>query len=476
MECVGEADPVGVDLSVVGGQQLEKSTVEYIQGAGTMLPGLESVLEGLEKVAGLVVFVDDIDRCLPDTIIETFEAIRLFLHVPKAAYVIAADERIVRGAIQHRYPEATAATSTSTPSGPRDLRQDYLEKLVQIKLVLPPLAAPEAVSYINLLLAQVNSTPEQFELLRNAAAARRRAQYVGVTMDYGVAKDALGEVNEVLTEAFQVASQIAPILSRQLRGNPRQLKRFLNTQMLRRRAAERREVALDFAVLAKLGVLEEVDIASFSRVFDWQAAQDGRPTELEQAEAFVIDNVNPADGAEGEIAKWTADQRIAEWVRLEPKLGGRNLAPYFFFSRERLAISIPGSRLSPDEQRLLEALDSTIPAARTAAIREAVEAAPTSRSAVFAALIERSVRKPEAPAARSAIEIAARERSLVPALTAGLDRIPSSGVPNALPFGLNTHFGADKPREVVALLEKWETTATGMTKAAATKALGRGKG
>lgn len=40
-----------VDLSVSGGQQLEKSTVEYIQGAGTMLSGLEKVLEGLEKGA-----------------------------------------------------------------------------------------------------------------------------------------------------------------------------------------------------------------------------------------------------------------------------------------------------------------------------------------------------------------------------------------------------------------------------------------
>lgn len=40
-----------VDLSVAGGQQLEKSTVEYIQGAGTMLPGLEALLEGLEAGA-----------------------------------------------------------------------------------------------------------------------------------------------------------------------------------------------------------------------------------------------------------------------------------------------------------------------------------------------------------------------------------------------------------------------------------------
>ena len=40
-----------VELSVVGGATLEKSTVEYIHGAGTMLPGLESALLGLEKGA-----------------------------------------------------------------------------------------------------------------------------------------------------------------------------------------------------------------------------------------------------------------------------------------------------------------------------------------------------------------------------------------------------------------------------------------
>ena len=40
-----------VELSVVGGPTLERSTVEYIHGGGTMLPGLEAVLAGLEKGA-----------------------------------------------------------------------------------------------------------------------------------------------------------------------------------------------------------------------------------------------------------------------------------------------------------------------------------------------------------------------------------------------------------------------------------------
>ena len=42
---------VKVDLAVVGGASLEKSTVEYIHGAGTMLPGIEGVLAGLERGA-----------------------------------------------------------------------------------------------------------------------------------------------------------------------------------------------------------------------------------------------------------------------------------------------------------------------------------------------------------------------------------------------------------------------------------------
>jgi len=42
---------VRVELAVKGGDPIEKNVVEYFQGAGTMLPGLEKVLEGLEKGA-----------------------------------------------------------------------------------------------------------------------------------------------------------------------------------------------------------------------------------------------------------------------------------------------------------------------------------------------------------------------------------------------------------------------------------------
>lgn len=43
----------------------------------------------------LIVLVDDLDRCLPETAIETLEAIRLFVMLPKTAFVIGADETMI---------------------------------------------------------------------------------------------------------------------------------------------------------------------------------------------------------------------------------------------------------------------------------------------------------------------------------------------------------------------------------------------
>ena len=43
-------------------------------------------------VKQLVVLIDDLDRCLPDTAIETLEAIRLFVFTSHTAFIVAADE------------------------------------------------------------------------------------------------------------------------------------------------------------------------------------------------------------------------------------------------------------------------------------------------------------------------------------------------------------------------------------------------
>ena len=56
-------------------------------------------LKPLERV---VVLVDDLDRSLPDTVVEMLEAIKLFLSVKMMAFVIAADEENAASAIGRR--------------------------------------------------------------------------------------------------------------------------------------------------------------------------------------------------------------------------------------------------------------------------------------------------------------------------------------------------------------------------------------
>ncbi len=79
--------------------------------------------EALRHVSRVVVLVDDLDRCLPGTVIETLETMRLFLAVPKMSFVIAADEDRVADALRavsdkgrRRAPGRSPRPCTSTRS------------------------------------------------------------------------------------------------------------------------------------------------------------------------------------------------------------------------------------------------------------------------------------------------------------------------------------------------------------------------
>ena len=64
---------------------------------------------GIEK---LVIFVDELDRCSPNTILDTLEAMKIFLFEGKVAFVIGADERHVSYARDITYIASGGIRST----------------------------------------------------------------------------------------------------------------------------------------------------------------------------------------------------------------------------------------------------------------------------------------------------------------------------------------------------------------------------
>jgi hypothetical protein len=179
------------------------------------------LVAGLDEVAAIVVFIDDLDRCLPETVVDTFEAIRLFLNTDKTAYV-ATNQQVVETAIDSRYPELRREGGTG-------IGADYLEKMLQLKAVIPALSVPEAETYMNLLLAELRLDDAAFEQVRTEVRKRRAENNLMVAFNLGVAGHILGDdIPAELVRDLEWAATVGPALGAGGRGNPRQLKRFLN--------------------------------------------------------------------------------------------------------------------------------------------------------------------------------------------------------------------------------------------------------
>lgn len=415
----------------------------------------EELIDGLPEVKATVVLVDDLDRCLDDTIIDVFEAIRLFLQVSRTAFVIAANRAIVQAAIEGRYPAKAA--------GDPALGKDYLEKIVQIEIAVPPLAAPEAETYLNLLFADLRLDANDMAEIRAEATARRRQGQFAVAMNYGIAKGVLGDVPADLEADMTIANHIAPALSRGLRGNPRQLKRFLNMLLIRLETARRRGAELEPAVLAKLMVLEQQQ-TEFQQLFLWQLNQDGVPGEVAIAEKAAREQSDLPKEAPADLPAWFGTPAVRQWLHLEPPLAGVPLGEYFFFCRDRLSPAAPGARLSAPMQALLGRLQLPAVAQRRKAVEDAAKVSPEEFTPLYEALLNRVRQKPDGAATTSAIELASKLHANWPVLTAALSQIPAGDVPTKLAPQLALR-GQNRP-EVTALLDEWEaSTATGLRKA-----------
>ncbi len=99
----------------------------------------------------LVVFIDDLDRCLPEKAIELLEAIKLFLDIPGYLFVLGVDKEVVKKGIAHHYKhfenQGEAGGNEKVISA-----EDYLEKMIQLPIDLPPIEPGHKINYIESLL------------------------------------------------------------------------------------------------------------------------------------------------------------------------------------------------------------------------------------------------------------------------------------------------------------------------------------
>jgi formylglycine-generating enzyme required for sulfatase activity len=128
---------------------------DHVRSMEQFRDNLENVVRTHVQKAGhlLVVFIDDLDRCLPEKAIEVLEAIKLFLDVPGCVFVIAADRKVIEEGIRVKYKSFLSGLAGEL--GVEELAErlpisgdNYLEKIVQLPFHIPPLREELVAQFI----------------------------------------------------------------------------------------------------------------------------------------------------------------------------------------------------------------------------------------------------------------------------------------------------------------------------------------
>ncbi|MFL6076957.1 MAG: P-loop NTPase fold protein [Mycobacteriales bacterium] len=102
----------------------------------------DDVGDTLPAIDRIVIYVDDLDRCPPARVVDMLEAIHLLLAVELFVVVVAVDPRWLLQALHSHYREQLTGI-TGDDAGTADPWQpsavQYLEKIFQVVLTLPPL-------------------------------------------------------------------------------------------------------------------------------------------------------------------------------------------------------------------------------------------------------------------------------------------------------------------------------------------------
>lgn len=305
----------------------------------------------------LVILVDDLDRCEPKSLVETLEAIKLFLTVPHVAFVIGADERIIRYAIAKQYETEDVAQEVPATERQRELVTDYLEKLIQVPYYLPRLSQSEIETYMSLLFCQQH-LGDDFATIHNAFKASR-TQDVTSTFSFRLIQEIAGnnniELPDKLSEELAWCNTIAPALSDILKGNPRQTKRLLNALVLRRKLAEAAHLGnLSDQTLVKLMLLQYLRPRLFAQLYKWQASQNGIPQEIAVLEGWAQSGETEMPGDVQQRVEQSINWNnasIRRWLTMTPTLSSVDLRSYFWITRDRVEGILSGVSAIPRHMR-----------------------------------------------------------------------------------------------------------------------------
>ncbi len=220
--------PGGAELTIKGLDALaqvdkeEKAIAEEERPRSAYHAGFSALTLAFRRFAGqdtgrrIVVFIDDLDRCLPQGALEVLESMKLFFDVEGFVFVVGLDRAVVEWSVDAKYQAQagtappTGSTGDEKPKKPGDEKiktafrvrgADYIKKIFQIPFQLRPVAGAQVDQFLDAMIRENQVAEAQ----RKDLAEVLRAHLPYLVTDSGL--------------------------------NPREVKRYINSYTLLRKIA-----------------------------------------------------------------------------------------------------------------------------------------------------------------------------------------------------------------------------------------------
>ncbi len=107
-------------------------------------------------ITRVVVFVDDIDRCLPENALQVLESMKLFFDLDGFIFIVGLDPDVVGRAVQSKFfrPEDNSGIpGASSSTLANRLGREYIQKIFQVQYWLPPVYPDELEDLLGSMLS-----------------------------------------------------------------------------------------------------------------------------------------------------------------------------------------------------------------------------------------------------------------------------------------------------------------------------------
>lgn len=141
-----EAAPIGVKRIEEAGEKWEKENLASRLGIDTVQDFLEKAVESLlnsklspSKSNRIVVFIDDLDRCNPESAYRLLEGLKIYLNLKNCVFVIGMNQQLIVDAIASCMPKELVHSESKLKEAAFRIRAEaYLEKVCSFILRLNP--------------------------------------------------------------------------------------------------------------------------------------------------------------------------------------------------------------------------------------------------------------------------------------------------------------------------------------------------